>query len=167
MTQSKWITESGFTLIELIIVIVLAGILTYVAATKMTGSVENIGQGVAIRKVASDARYAQQIAISEGNSVRFEVDVAHNRYALKWLDGSYLKMPVGLQDYVVQFGAGDYSGVNIISSEFVNDALEFNSSGDPLNGGSAYNGTLVLINLNNATSVEVAGTGYVETKIAE
>jgi prepilin-type N-terminal cleavage/methylation domain-containing protein len=167
MIQSKWTTEKGFTLIELIVVIVLAGILTYVAATKMTGSVADIGEGVAIRKVAADARYAQQIAITDGATVRFVVDVANNRYSLKWLDDSYLKKPVGKQDYIVQFGTGDYAGLNIISCEFVNDVLEFNRKGEPLNGGSIYNGTLVLLNLNNATSVEVAGTGYVETNISD
>jgi len=154
--------EEGFTFIELIVVVVIIGVLSYAAYVNFSNSHENVQVQTAARRLVSDVRYAQELAMTTGNEARVYVDASGNRYSLKWATGSYVQKPVGGGDFIVEFGEGDFPDVTITSTEFTNGRLDYLSTGAPRNFGSTFNGTKVLAVLNNTTSVVItANTGRV------
>jgi len=154
--------QHGFTLIELIIVVVVLGVLVYIAAVNFSTNYSSTQIDAAAHQIANDMRFAQQMARTGGASTRVYFDVSNNRYYLKWADGTYLKTPTGEDDFIVEFGTGNFSGVTITGSNLNNDRLDFNSSGVPLSGGSSFSGDITVVTLNNAKVVTVrANTGYV------
>ncbi|MFQ5770584.1 MAG: prepilin-type N-terminal cleavage/methylation domain-containing protein, partial [bacterium] len=96
--------QKGFTLIELIVIITIIGILSYIAVANFSDSNSQVQYGTLIRKIATDVRFAQQLALTEGMSTHVYIDQANNRYYLKWDDGTYIQNPVGGGDFIVQLG---------------------------------------------------------------
>ncbi|MFQ5753861.1 MAG: prepilin-type N-terminal cleavage/methylation domain-containing protein [bacterium] len=155
--------QKGFTLIELIVIITIIGILSYIAVANFSDSNSQVQYGTLIRKIATDVRFAQQLALTEGRSTHVYIDQANNRYYLKWDDGTYIQNPVGGGDFIVQLGVGEFSAVQITGTEFVNGRLDFSTSGIPLNAGSVFSGELYLVTLNNAKRLQVtANTGFLK-----
>lgn len=56
----------GFTLMELLIVLVVMGIMSAFVLPRLTGSLGKLNQKTAARKVCSVLRYARSLAVSEG-----------------------------------------------------------------------------------------------------
>ncbi|MCF6283342.1 MAG: GspH/FimT family protein [Candidatus Polarisedimenticolaceae bacterium] len=76
--------EQGFTLIELIIVILLIGILSGVGGVRFFSDIGYRQRGAA-DDVASALRYAQKLAISSGCAVQVSIDGVANTYRLNQL----------------------------------------------------------------------------------
>lgn len=156
-------SPNGFTLLELIIVVTIIGILSYVAVVNLSNSNSRLQYETIIHKIASDVRFAHQLAMSQGMGTRVYIDQANNRYYLKWADGTFIQNPVGGGDFIIQLGVGDFNGVEITGTEFVNGRLDFSTSGLPSNAGSAFSGELNLVTLNNAKKLKVtANTGLLK-----
>ncbi|HEU0204681.1 MAG TPA: type II secretion system protein [Burkholderiaceae bacterium] len=68
----------GFTLVELIVVIALAGILSFVAATRMNDRGAADARGFA-DQVASTVRFAQKAAVAQRRSVYVNMDAGARR----------------------------------------------------------------------------------------
>lgn len=68
----------GFTLVELIVVIALAGVLSFVAATRLNDRGSADARGFA-EQVAATVRFAQKAAIAQRRSVYVNVDTAARR----------------------------------------------------------------------------------------
>jgi len=152
--------EGGFTLIELIVVVAILGVLVYLAAANFGTSQTNVQLDAAAQQIATDIRYAQQIARTAGQSTRVYFDISNNRYYLKWADGTYLKNPAGSADFIVELGAGNFSEVVLTGSSLNYARLDFTSSGAPLSGGSGFAGDLTVVTLNNKKVLKVrANTG--------
>lgn len=145
----------GFTFVELVIVIVIIGILSYVTYVKLGDSTTTIKIEAAARKMVSDIRYAQELAMTIGEETRFYVDVQNNRYYLKWSDGTYVKTPMANSDYVISFAQNDFLGVEITATNLTAGRLDFNSLGSPLNAGVPLTADVVVATLNNVKSVKV------------
>ncbi|MFQ5603779.1 MAG: prepilin-type N-terminal cleavage/methylation domain-containing protein [bacterium] len=155
--------QAGFSLIELIVVIVIVGILSAIVAVNFNQSNASLQYGALVQKLKIDIGYAQQLAATEGKGTRVYIDQSNNRYYLKWDDGSYIQQPVGEDDFIVQLGTGDFSEVQITGTDFSSGRLDFNTSGMPLNAGNTFTGQLTVVTLNSAKRIKIsANTGFLE-----
>jgi prepilin-type N-terminal cleavage/methylation domain-containing protein len=76
--------ERGFTMIELVMVIVLISIVAGVAAPVLFGNSSGIDTGVMVRKVLSDVRYAQSLAMRRSNIPTTNVSSPNFRYRIRF-----------------------------------------------------------------------------------
>jgi len=155
--------QNGFTLIELTVVIVIVGILSYAVVANYTESHESLQINAITLKIASDVRYARDLALTEGRGSRVYIDLTNNQYYLKWDDESYMQNPMGGGDFVVPLGTpGEFGSVQITSTAFSGGRLDFGTSGSPSNAGSSFSGELILVSLNNEKKIVItANTGFV------
>lgn len=153
--------QNGFTLIELIVVVAIIGVLVYFAAANFGTSHSTVQVEAAAQQIATDIRYAQQMARTVGQNTRVYFDVSNNRYYLKWEDGTYLNDPARSADFIVDLGSGSFSEVSLTGTSLNYARLDFTSAGAPLNGGSSFAGDLTAVTLNNTKVVKVrANTGF-------
>ncbi|MFQ5754110.1 MAG: Tfp pilus assembly protein FimT/FimU [bacterium] len=96
--------QTGFTLIEVIVIMVILGILSYVVVANMESTHTKLQYESITKKILSDVRYARELALTQGKGSRVHIDVLNNRYYLKWEDGSYIQNPIGGGNFVVQLG---------------------------------------------------------------
>jgi len=130
----------GFTIIELTIVIVILGIMSASALTVFTGSTEYRLDATA-RKIASDLRYGQQLAMDNHGSYRISFDVASDEYVLYDRDSTSdpAKDPFTGTDFVVELNTEIFSGVTLAKVDFGGSAyVEFDKEGTPSAGGTIY-----------------------------
>jgi MSHA pilin protein MshC len=73
--------SSGFTLVELVTVILLIGILSAVALPRFFDATAFNSRGF-LDEVAGAVRYAQKLAVASGCDVQLSIDNATNAYAL-------------------------------------------------------------------------------------
>ena len=76
-------TERGFSLIELIVVLVIIGMAAAVTAPFIFWTLERVEIRAAVKEIASSLRYARSVAISEKKEMRFYLDLDERLY---WLD---------------------------------------------------------------------------------
>ncbi len=156
--------QNGFTLIEMTVVIIIVAILSYAVVANFTDSHESLQLNAITLKLASDVRYARDLALTEGRGSRVYIDVSNNQYHLKWDDDSYMVNPMGGGDFVVQLGTpGEFGAVQITGTAFSDGGrLDFGTSGAPKNAGGSFEGELDLVTINNEKKVVItANTGFV------
>jgi prepilin-type N-terminal cleavage/methylation domain-containing protein len=117
--------EKGFTTIELIIVIVIAGIMAAVAIPKM-GNVSTVDLYTTARQVKSDIRFAQQLAMSKYTNVTITFTGGTGNYAIT---GSGISTS---PKFLPPNSRATFSAVGSGSTAL---AYTFNSSGVPTAGG--------------------------------
>lgn len=155
--------NQGFTLIELIVVMVIIGIMSYLGVAKFANTEGSLQSTSLIKKITADVRYARELAASSTLGTYVYIDVSNNKYYVKWADGTYVKKAIGSDDLVVQLGAGHFSSVGITSTAFTNGRLDFDTSGLPANSGNSYSGELNLITLSGGEKIDiVANTGMIK-----
>ncbi|MEK6577141.1 MAG: prepilin-type N-terminal cleavage/methylation domain-containing protein [Nitrospirota bacterium] len=138
--------EKGFTLIELVIVIVLLGIIGVVVSLNL-GGLSSIRVNNAIKKMVGDLRYAQQLAIATQSRHGLTIDSLQVYSVHKDTGGvdTDIKDPVNLgTDFIVNFDTyqqGQLTGVRFSSTTPFcgGSVIEFNSIGAPTD----TNGTLL------------------------
>lgn len=156
--------ESGFTLIELILIIIIVTILGAVITLNLSG-LSDVRVSNAVNKVVGDLRYAQQLSITTQSRYGLTIDSAqqysvHEDCGLDGICGNaddtaltsgtdtLIKDPTNLgQNFIVNFTTyrqGQLSGVQFSSTTpFCGGAggtLEFNSIGAPTDtSGNALN----------------------------
>jgi len=154
--------QSGFTLIETVITITILGILSIVVVSNFESSSAELQKDASIRKIASDLRYARDMAMTSGTGVSFVVDQANNSYSILWDGGAYMKNPVTGSNFVVELGKREFSAVSITATGFSGGILNFSPSGLPTDNGSGFAGQRTLLTINNKSTISVVGgTGLV------
>jgi len=124
---------SGFTLIEVVMVIVMLGILYFVIQPRFD-TFYNLKLKTAAKKLISDIRYAQSLAVSRHDDYAVSFDVNGENYRVYCVsDGKLAKDPFTNTDLVVDFTTdSQYRGINIYKVNFAGgDILRFNWRGIP------------------------------------
>jgi MSHA pilin protein MshC len=123
-------TQKGFTLIELVMVLVLIGIVAAFVAPRL-GNIAATNAGAFTDKLRSDIRYAQNLAMTRNqrHRVYFNAAPAPNPgYAVTDGAGAVAQDPAGGGNLSVILNAGDYAGITLASPMAY---IEFDSLGKP------------------------------------
>jgi prepilin-type N-terminal cleavage/methylation domain-containing protein len=132
--------RKGFTLIELVIIIILIGIIAVVVAPKL-GDVTTTKASSFRDKLKADIRYAQNLAMSQNRRYRVFFNTAPSPnpgYAVvndangngTWGEAGEIAMdPAGGGNLSVTLNAGQYAGITV--STPAGGFIEFNSLGTP------------------------------------
>lgn len=151
----------GFTIIELIAVIVLVAILTTAVLLMMDDMQSKTRMSNATARALSDVRYAQEMAMSTRREVDVIVNAASNYYEVKWHDTStYLFSPLTGDDFIVYFDDGEYQDIDIVSTGCTT-RLSFTNTGAPLVNGATFGSATSVMLLNSSYYVSVYPSGYV------
>jgi type II secretion system protein H len=151
--------QKGYTLIELIVVIVVIGILAGTATVSVDRVNDNTRLTNAAYRALSDLRYAQELAMTHTRPVNYIVSVGGDSYQVRWADtGVLVTTPVDKEDLNIQFNTGDYKDVTISSG--LSSTLSFDTTGLPRIGGSTFAGSQLVMYLNSRVYVTIYETGY-------
>jgi len=155
--------QHGFTLIELVIIIVLLAIIAAVAIPRM-GDVTSMKAAATAEKIKSDIRYAQELAMTQNRSYRVYFNgapapasgyaVVYDTSGGAWTSFGYAQDPTGKGNLSVTLNSGDYAGVTASITAGA-DPIEFNSLGRPAGGA-----TTVTVSPNGSITIS-AETGAV------
>ncbi len=127
--------RDGFTLIELVMILVIVGILAVAVIPKITTTKGSVRLQAACQKAASDLRFMQQMAMAQ--QVRFGIsfDTGDESYfGYRVNTGTKATDPHTQGDLEVEFDEmTEFNDIVITSTDF-NDAVEFDSIGKPYDG---------------------------------
>jgi len=164
--QDRHPASGGFTLVELVMVLVLIGILAVFAAPKML-SVTSTKSDTFARKLRADIRYAQNLAMSENRRYRVYLNTSPGPakgYAVvndangngTWGEaGEIAADPAGGGSLSIALDTGDFVGITV--STPAGGFIEFDSLGRPTAGG----GTVLTVSPGGLTVTITAQTGAV------
>ncbi len=155
----------GFTLIELVMVMVMIGIVAVVATPLFQNPVGTRSQAAALR-LSSDIRYAQMLAIQTQRTVRVIFDAATNSYQIEILEAAWnvVMNPGTHGNYIVQLNSGDFQNVTLSEVNF-NGASEirFDRVGVPTDNNNPGFTDPAYVKLSGLFQVSVAAvTGKVD-----
>jgi prepilin-type N-terminal cleavage/methylation domain-containing protein len=161
----KRILRKGFTLIEMVMVLVLVGTMAALAIPRFA-SFYSIKLDGSIKKVAADIRYCQQMAVSRHDNSRIVFSAANDIYTAEeqlaagggW---SGLTDPFTRVNLIMNFRTDpQYKGIDITSANFNSSStLQFDWQGVPVSGGSvtfSYMGNSRTIIVANNTGRVIA-----------
>ncbi len=154
MINSK---DSGFTLIELIMVIVLLGILSSSAVPKLFDK-DIYSERVFFADVLNALRFAQKLAVASGCSVQFSV--SSNAYTLKRKGSSGSTSCPGGTTYNLDIPHPSAGGSSYTGSESDVSLSSSVSSFTFTPSGSASNDVTLTVNGSKTINV-IAATGFV------
>ena len=147
-------TTSGFTLTELIIIIILIGIFATMAMMRTRDGLSTIQQQIAIDQITSDIDLVKSMAFAKHDTITIVFSTNNEQYTIfVGPDGSRTT----LSDFpnsnsgVISFNNATFRNVNISSANFSGTSeLQFLPLGEPKSGGSIVLNTKT-ISIENVT----------------
>jgi prepilin-type N-terminal cleavage/methylation domain-containing protein len=119
-------SEQGMTAIEILIVLVLASILAFVAVGRLTGYRSLLSLQALARSLAGDVRLTQQQAVARDENYRLVATAGNpGYYRIERVSGAVVVKEVELP-----------VDVTLTTDGFVSDTVEFTATGAPLVTGS-------------------------------
>ncbi|HNW09391.1 MAG TPA: prepilin-type N-terminal cleavage/methylation domain-containing protein [bacterium] len=142
--------QTGFTLIEVAIILSVIGIITLVSLPVYQQIQPNISLNSETREIVSNLRYAQQLSVTEQKKYGIVFNQGPNNYALKNTETGSIIKNFEIQS---QITIADISG-------FTDNTVIFNVAGAVLESG-----TITITNLQNEQNIiEIKPSGYVKIK---
>ena len=83
MAQAVPAPPRGFTLVELLVVLAIAGLLLAVTPPLISAALPGVELKAAARRTAGSLRLAREIAIAEGRDAAWVLDIEHHRYRIE------------------------------------------------------------------------------------
>ena len=146
----------GFTLTELIIVIVLIGIFGAMAMTRTNTGLTTIQVQIAIDQITTDIDYSKSMAFARHDTITLVFSTTLEQYTIyNGPDGSRSAITdfPNSTNGVISFDQSDFIEVNITSANFNGSSeLQFLPLGDPKSGGS------IVLNSKTISVEPVTGT---------
>lgn len=140
--------NAGFSLMEVGVVLGIFAVIAMISFPVYLQLKPRMNLNSVTRKVASNLRYAQQLAVTQQNSFMVTFDIAGNNYTIFNQTSSTTIKTVNINPTI------SIDSVNNLT----NDSVNFNAT-----GAATENGDIVLINSqNNITTVEIKPSGYVK-----
>lgn len=151
--------NKGYTAIEFIMVIAVIGFFAAIALPAFVISYNTLKLEGAYRQLRQDIRYAQQLAIARQVTHGVSFDPSAEAYFVyRQSTSNIVKDPAAQKPLSITYATGKFSGVNLVSTTFTNNRLEFDSLGRPSQGGTVG---LAYGTLSKTISVE-ANTGITQ-----
>jgi type II secretion system protein H len=111
-------TTAGFTLLELILVLMVVGLGASLAAARLSGMRGTVGVDMAAQSLVDQARRCQHLAATSGQAVRLRLDTTNRNLHIALLDGAQEREPTdgesgsvslaqSVDDLTVTFARGD------------------------------------------------------------
>ena len=130
----------GFSLTELIVMIVLIGIFAAMAMTRTGTGMTTIQVQIAIDQITSDIDYSKSMAFARHDTITLVFSTTLEQYTIyNGPDGSRSAITdfPNSTNGVISFDQSDFIEVNITSANFGGSSeLQFLPLGDPKSGGS-------------------------------
>jgi len=143
---------SGFTLVELIVVILIVGILSISVAPRFF-SVTTYENRQAADEVLSALRYSQQMAMNRGGDI--QLVLSPTNFTVQRSGGGNLRSPDGLIPYTKTFPSGVTAAPNPNPQ-----TINYNALGQPEDAlGTLFTSNVSLVIGTNTITIE-ANTGY-------
>ena len=142
----------GFSLIELVIIIVLIGIFTTIALTRTSTGMTTIREQIAIDQITNDIDLARSMAFAFNETITVKFNVDQETYSIYNESGVITDFPNSDGNGVISLDNSYLRNLDIKVVNFGNSSdLQFKSLGDPISGGT--------IELNTKTITIEAVTG--------
>jgi len=156
--------KKGYTLIELIMVIIIAGIISVVFVTRIFET-SSLNQGIGTSIVKDHIRYASDYAMANGVTTVVSFDVPGNEYSLFQEDISgrtILTNPEDGENFIISLDDDRFNGL-ILTGIDVNGTVEikFLSYGVPFDANDIKLPSQAFVEINSVNSITVYPvTGY-------
>jgi prepilin-type N-terminal cleavage/methylation domain-containing protein len=150
----------GFSLVELLIVMIVAGVMAAVAVPQATRWIENYRVKGAARQLVTDFQSARMKTISERVSHRLSFDNAGKSYAIqKWNSTTSQWDQVGTNRALASETNPYFARVAGIADTFTNHVAVFSTSGSVSSGGKV---TLSGVHCSKNVTVSLIGRVSIE-----
>ncbi len=134
--------DGGFTLVELIVIILLVGILAFTAIPRFLNK-GAVDVSVQAEQLASDIRYTQSLSMTQGVRHCIELDTANSRYRLRSGAGCVTAVthPVtGDANYI------NLANVTMAAANISGSYIEFDGRGEPFTFVAATSDAVITLN---------------------
>ena len=146
----------GFSLTELIVMIVLIGIFGAMAMTRTSTGLTTIQVQIAIDQITTDIDYSKSMAFARHDTITLVFSTTLEQYTIyNGPDGSRSAITdfPNSTNGIISFDQSDFIEVNITSANFGGSSeLQFLPLGDPKSGGS------IVLNSKTISVAPVTGT---------
>jgi len=148
-------TTPGFSLTELIVMIVLIGIFAAMAMTRTSTGMTTIQVQIAIDQITTDIDYSKSMAFARHDTITLVFSTTLEQYTIyNGPDGSRSAITdfPNSNNGVISFDQSDFIEVDITSANFNGTSeLQFLPLGDPKSGGS------IVLNSKTISVASVSG----------
>ena len=129
--------SSGFSMIELIIVVVLIGIFTAMALTRTDTGLITIREQIAVDQITNDIDLARSMAFARNEAITIMFDINQESYGVYNESGLIKDFPNSNNDGVISLDNSYLRNLDIKEVNFGGSAnLQFQPLGDLVSGGT-------------------------------
>ena len=129
--------SSGFSMIELIIVVVLIGIFTAMALTRTDTGLITIREQIAVDQITNDIDLARSMAFARNEAITIMFDINQESYGVYNGLGIIKDFPNSNNDGIISLDNSYLRNLDIKEVNFGGSAnLQFQPLGDPVSGGT-------------------------------